>query len=238
MFESARQRGEQRDTERMEKATSHERTAEERPITGTPKREEEDGIPSLSWAQNMELRESFPRLFEEMQKDLRRPPPRSGGILGSQQDWTQMVNLKGFVETIALDHASARQDYYLTRDQKMQVAPPLDPAHQRRNEIRTYLHALDVLELQPGDDEDAFLEDLKDRRRKNPIAKQTARRIFVIFEEARRRFPNEFKEHRQPPDQVMPETVQIHPTSMLPPPNPKLQDDLLSEIGTIESEHK
>lgn len=238
MFESARQRGEQRDTEKMEKATSHERTVEERPMAGTPKQEEDEAIPSLSWAQNMELRESFPRLFGEMQKDLKRHPPTAGGILGTQRDWTQMVNLKSFAETISLDHESARQDYYLTKDQKIQAAPPLNPEQQKKNEIQAYLHALDVLELQPGDDEDAFLEDVKDRRRRNPIAKQTARRIFVILEEARRHFPKEFTEHRVPQDQITPETAQMHPTNMLPPSNPQLQDDLLTELGTIENEQK
>ncbi len=239
MPELARQFDEQKDTERMSTATSHERPVDERHQAGTPEQENDCTIPLLSWAQNRELRESFPRLFEEMQRDLQRPPPaRSGGILGSQQDWTQMVNLKGFIDTVALDHTSARLDYYLTREQNIPVAQPLDPAEERKKGIQNYLDALDVLELQPGDDEDAFLEDVKDRRRRNPIAKQTARRVMVILEEARRRFPNEFTEHRLKPEQIMDETVQAYPTSMIPPANPQLQDDLLAELGTIGNEQK
>ena len=236
MPEWARQSDEQRNTERADGAKAQYRPQEE--AAGTSKTKDECTIPSLSWAQNRELRESFPRLFEEMQKDLKRPPSKTGGILGSQLDWTQMVNLKSFAGTVALDHASARQEYYLTRDQNMQMAPPLEPAQQRKKIVQTYLDALDLLRLQPGDDEDAFLEDVKDRRRRNPIAEQTARRVFIILEQARRRFPKEFTDHQLTPDQIIPETVQTYPTAMLPPANPQLEDDLLAELGTIENEQK
>ncbi len=233
MSESASQLDGLEEEELVRKPNSRERM-----VSG--KESDKDGeqrLPSFfTNYQRDEFSDSFPKLYEVMMNDLEAEPSTSGGILGSQEDWNRLENTMNFVDFMALSEREAREAYYQKiKGEEAPCVPPLSEIEKTKMGIRNYLHAIDVLKYQPGDDPDAFLEDQKDRRRINPIAKQTARRLSVIFDEAKRRFPDEFVEREIPIPQ---ESLQVHPTSMLPPANPQLRDDLLTELGTIQKEQK
>lgn len=184
--------------------------------------------------QSREFEASFPNLSKVMLDDLETEPSTTGGILGSQEDWTRIENTMDFIDTVALNDEEAREACYQNR-QNLPEAPALSEIEKQRLAIQNYLHAIDILTYTPGDDRDAFEEDKKDRRRANPIAKQTARRLYGVLEDAKRRFPDEFVEIELPP---VTESEQMYPTSMVPPPknSPQLKDDLLAKLSTMEEE--
>ncbi|MFO0780558.1 MAG: hypothetical protein U0519_01550 [Candidatus Gracilibacteria bacterium] len=188
-------------------------------------------ISSLQWR---EIEKNFPRLAATLKEEYQRNlSPKGGGILGTQEEWNNTGTIKLAIESIAASHAEAVNN--LVGESLAESAPPLSESQKEAYAIKAYLHSLDVLRYEPGDDPDVFEEDMKDRRRSNPIAKIPARRLHTLLREAQQVFPKDFEQEKTV-EAPVDEAQQVHPTSMLPPSNEQLRDDLLQKLGTIEKE--
>lgn len=188
-------------------------------------------ISSLQWR---EIEKNFPQLAgmlkEEHQRNL---SPKSGGILGTQEEWNNTGAIKLAIEAIAASRAEAINN--LVGESSTESAPMLTESQKEAYGIKAYLHSLDVLRYEPGDDPDVFEEDMKDRRRNNPIAKIPAKRLLTLLREAQKAFPKDFEQEKTVEEPAA-EAQQVHPTSMIPPRNEQLRDDLLQKLGTMEEE--
>ncbi len=182
-------------------------------------------LTQLTEAQRLELFLNFPNLAFRFSADAFRA------------DWADEKTktiLADLARAVSLNKNEAKEA--LREDMNLQ-APPLTEIQRLQMGVKAYFHSIDVLKFEPGDDPDAFEEDLKDRRRSNPLAKQPARRLMVLYEETRRRFPDEFR-HPSLQKNEQNEHQEVHPTSMLPPENSQFRDDLLQKLSTMEKEQK
>ncbi len=193
-------------------------------------------ISEITKAQRIEIELSFPHLAKVLFDDETKPS-QNGGILGSQEEWDKKSYGREALKVLALSRHDAECVMQEVHPEAYN-APVLTDEETDFFAVQGYRHALDILRYEPGEDPDAFEENVKDRRRANPIAKQPARRLLTLLGEAKRMFPNDFSNNRLAENDDVTVHPQAHPTIILPPQNPKLEDELLQKLGTMQKQQK
>lgn len=214
----------------------------------------------LSSAQTRELMANFPRLFSQILKDLEDLDDRGQTAMAEEQD--ELDNQAVQIETLLHNHLvlpkwqAARDiamelnysDLLREEEQKALMesaalagkpsmeAENLTPEQKIAMGVQAYKHVLDQLQPFESGDKDAYDEDVKDRERNNPLARQVkeARRLRSVVRQYKEEFPEEARRDARDAKKTQNDNIEVHPqyhpTNILPPPNPQLEGDLSEEL--------